>query len=624
MVRKKRQSNMVKRHLELPALNPEYIKKQEYFLLFESSLYDRENYKSFIFSKPIDIIEVRNFCRVEEAFEKIEKYSLKYYIAGYFAYELGYYFEKGIFNLPASYPSPLIRLCVFDRAVTFNHKTGRTDIKLPGLFAKGEWSGRQYRLDNLRLNFTRPLYLRKLARIKSYIRKGSTYQVNFTGKYQFDLSGSPLSLYQDLKLNQNTPYGSFCKFKDDYVISLSPELYFRKDKERIYSRPIKGTIARGRDIEEDKEQIAQLKRSVKDTAENLMIVDLIRNDLGRVCRVSSIRTAGLFSVEKYNTLFQLTSTVKGTLRKGTTYLDIFRSIFPGGSVTGAPKISSMRIIRELERGYRKVYCGALGIIRPQGRAVFNLPIRTISLSGNKAEMGVGSGIVIDSLPNKEFQECSLKAKFLVERTKEFSLIETILWEKGYRFLEEHLRRIARSAEYFDFYSQPREIVSSLKCTEKKFLGNERYKIRLLLGKNGKFRVEYSLLKDDPSHLEKLVILSKKKLDPAGIWLYHKTTNRALYDSEYAYYRRKGYYEVAFLNSRNEFTEGSFSNIIIQSRGKYYTPALSSGLLPGIFRAYLLKSKLVTEKVIGLKEVESADKVYLCNSVRGMVEVKIKP
>ena len=240
-------------------------------------------------------------------------------------------------------------------------------------------------------------------------------------------------------------YGAFCKFKDHLVVSLSPELFFKRDGDKIISIPMKGTIKRGRDAQEDRENIIQLKGSLKDRAENLMIVDLIRDDLGRVSKGNSIKISELLKVRKYDTLFQMTSQVSGTLKKGIAYTDIFRSIFPGGSVTGVPKKKTIEIIKGLEPSLRGVYCGALGFIAKKNEAVFNLPIRTVSIFGNNAQMGVGSGIVYDSSPIKEFKECSLKADFLTKANYNFKLIETILWDSGFKFLREHLNRIRASA-----------------------------------------------------------------------------------------------------------------------------------------------------------------------------------
>ncbi|MCX5706881.1 MAG: aminodeoxychorismate synthase component I [Candidatus Omnitrophica bacterium] len=613
---------MQKKYFKLPALNPEYINKQDYFFLFETNLFDKDNFTSYIFTQPVDIVKVRDFKGVGDAFNKIQHCSERYYIAGYLSYELGYYFERAVFKTKGKFDFPLINLCVFEKPVVFQHRTKKISFDIPGLFLKNERKEDFY-ISNLKFDYLKSEYTGKIKRIKEYIRCGATYQVNFTGKYKFDFFGSALALYQQLKLSQNVPYSAFCKFQDEYIISLSPELFFRIDGQCIYSRPMKGTCARGQDTREDKEKAQGLKNSPKERAENLMIVDLIRNDLGRIAETDTVKTKQLFNIEKYNRLFQMTSTVAGALKKGITYFDIFGNIFPGGSVTGAPKIRTMQIIKELEDGYRKLYCGALGFISPGNKAIFNLPIRTISIVDGKAEMGVGSGIVYDSIPKKEFAECSLKAEFLTDTIKGFKLIETILWQKGYKFLSNHLKRLKASALYFGFSYNQERMIFRLKIIEKKFNLENSYRLRLLLDKEGKIAVRYSKIKTVSLKQPKYVAISKYKIIPQDIFLYHKTTNRQLYDSEYTHYKSRGYYDVIFLNNRNEFTEGSISNIIIQKNNKFYTPPLSCGLLAGIFREHLLRKKMVTEKVLHSKDLIEADKVFLCNSVRGLREVKLK-
>ena len=613
---------MKNKYYKLPALNADYISKQEYFLLFETGLLDKDNFTTYIFTNPKEIIKIRGYSDIEKAFEKIEKYSKEYYLAGYFSYELGYYFENDFFRPKANSSYPLIHLCLFKKTLSFNHKTGRTNVAIPGLFRPGQ-KNQDYQLKNLKISLTKQQYLRKISLIKEYIRDGETYQVNFTAKYRFNFSGSTFAFYDDLKNRQNVAYGAFCKFKDEYVISLSPELYFKIDSPSICSRPMKGTIQRGKDIEEDKKIQLRLKGSIKDLAENLMIVDLVRNDLGRVSKSGSVKVSELFTVEKYNTLFQLTSTVRSTLRKNITYSDIFKSIFPGGSVTGAPKMRTMQIIRSLESDCRNIYCGALGMIFPGKKAIFNLPIRTISIIKNKGEMGVGSGIVSDSNPHKEFQECLLKARFLTGTYKKFQLIETILWDGTYRFLDEHLRRLNSSARYFDFYYNPAQITSQLKKMDNNFEIGFHYKVRLLLDKDGGLKIDYSKIAQDSYSGEKYVVISRYKIDSGEIFCFHKTTNRDLYDSEYNHYRQKGYYEVIFSNNKNEFTEGAISNIIVEINKRRYTPPVSSGLLPGIFRAHLIKKHGVQERVIMRDDLIRANRIFLCNSVRGLTQVKIK-
>lgn len=607
------------RFFNLPAISNKFIDAKDYFLLFETGLFDKDNFTSYVFFDPIDIIKTNRYRDVPAAFEKIENYAKKYYLAGYFSYELGYYFED--FKTGVSSGYPLIHLGVFDRLICFNHKTEKININVPGLFAERE-KNKDFSVRNLRLNFRKAEYVNKVNRIKDYIRRGDTYQVNLTGKFRFGFEGSAYSFYRHLKNRQNVPYGSFCKLGSEYLACLSPELFFRREGRILYSRPMKGTIKRGKDIKEDREMSLGLKNSRKDLAENLMIVDLIRNDLGRISKTGTVRVRSLFDIEKYDTLFQMTSTVGGVLREDITYFELFKNIFPGGSVTGAPKIRTMQIIRELEGTARNIYCGALGIIFPDDKAVFNLPIRTISLTDSKGEMGIGSGIVYDSDPDREFDECLLKAKFFTEEHQPFHLLESILWEGKYRFLDEHLKRIKDSADYFNFYFNCTYITKQLETAAKDFKGGCRYKVRLLLDSIGDAKIEYSKLAGEKDRKERYAAISGHRIDPCNIFRYHKTTNRKLYDSEYDYYHRKGYFDVLFLNTKNEVSEGAISNIIIEKNKRYCTPPVSSGILPGIFRDYFIKKHNAKEKPIFLKDLAAADRIFLCNSVRGLTEVKI--
>jgi para-aminobenzoate synthetase/4-amino-4-deoxychorismate lyase len=611
---------MALRYNPLPELNQEYIAKKDYFFLFETCLFDKDNYLSYIFLDPLKVIKINRYSGVEKAFVDIQGLAKNHYLAGYFSYELGYFFENKQFSFKDRVSYPLIQLCVFDKAICFDHRKGKFNACPSGILKKkGALAG--FSVKNLSFNFSRAEYLKRISRIKGHIRRGDTYQINFTGKYRFRFSGSAFSFYQSLKNRQSVPYSAFSKLKDEYLLSFSPELFFKRNGRSIYSKPMKGTIARGKDIEEDKRQVQSLKNSLKDSAENIMIVDLIRNDLGRIAEIKSVKPSGLFNIEKYNTLFQMTSGVRAVLKNGMTYFDIFSNIFPGGSVTGAPKIRSMQIIRKLEKGPRNIYCGALGMILPKDKAVFNMPIRTVSLIGNKGEMGSGSGIVYDSSGLAEYKECMLKAKFLADRYKEFCLLETILWGGEYAFLEEHLERMELSAQYFAFYFNRAKIKKALSSLKIKFKTGALYKVRLLLDRKGYLRIEHSKMPRESGI--KYIVVSNYKIDPQNLFCYHKTTNRQLYDSEYIRYHRRGYFDVIFLNKIGEVAEGAISNIIIEKNKIYYTPPLSSGILPGIFRNYFIRKYRAQEKKIFLKDLLRADRIFLSNSVRGLTEVKIK-
>ncbi len=344
----------------------------------------------------------------------------------------------------------------------FDHRTGKFEGRPPDEpMAENAQPGQSFEIRNLRLGITVESYAQKIAAIQEYIRSGDTYQVNFTDTLHFDFSGSPEAMFAALSASQPVPYSAFLHGENWHILSFSPELFFRVKDRRIVTRPMKGTARRGADIAEDEAIAEWLQNDSKNRSENVMIVDLMRNDLGRICEYGSVKVERLFAVEKYETLFQMVSEVSGTLRTGVRYSDIFESLFPCGSVTGAPKHRTMEIIRQLERGPRGVYTGAIGFFSPAREAVFNVPIRTVVLQNNHGEMGVGSGIVIDSQAEDEYRECLLKSEFLTSRDEPFQLLESILWNDGYSLLPLHLERMESSAAYFGFNFDREAILAAL-------------------------------------------------------------------------------------------------------------------------------------------------------------------
>ena len=325
----------------------------------------------------------------------------------------------------------------------------------------------------------------------------------------------------------------------------------------------------------------------------------------------------MFSVETYDSLFQMTSTVKGNLKKGITYFDIFQSLFPGGSVTGAPKRKTMEIIQSLETRPRNIYCGALGMIFPRKKAVFNIPIRTVSLHNNTAVMDVGSGIVWDSSPEKEFEECQLKRFFLTDRRPQFEIIETMLWEKRYRHLEKHLKRMRLSAQYFQFPFNKKNLCQKLRALSDKFSPQKKYRVRVLLSPEGRINFSSSPMEETVSKRPR-VCLSSKQTQAHDVFLYHKTTQRQLYNKEYQIYREQGYFDVLFRNADGYLTEGAITNIFVVKDGLWFTPPVTCGLLGGICRQYVLERYNVMFRKMTIKDLHESDEIVLTNSVRGIV------
>ena len=589
---------------------------------------DPQNHLSYIFTNPLNVIVCYKPAEIRNAFGEVEQYlNSNYYAAGFFSYEMGYAFED-LYKTKKSYRFPLIWLGIFKSPIVFDHQTNKflDNNHLPFCRSTERKKKDQprYQISNLKLNVSQKSYFNSISKIKKLLKQGDTYEVNYTMKYKFDFRGSPYRLYQDLGSNQSVAYSAFIKTEDFKVLSFSPELFFRKKGRSIQTRPMKGTIRRGSNLSEDALNRDRLSQDEKNNAENLMIVDLFRNDLGRISEMNSVRVKDIFCVEKYETLFQMTSTIKSILKRDIGYYGLFKALFPSGSVTGAPKIRTMQIIKEVEKEARGVYTGAIGLFKPDAEAVFNVAIRTILLQGIKGEMGVGSGIVYDSHPQKEYEECLLKANFLTSRQKEFQLIETMLWlaNKGFFLFDSHLRRLKASAEYFDFCYDEKHLNKALSQIKKRFKPNFSYRVRVLLFKNGDISITYRRLTSSPTrNLRRFIALSERRTNSRDVFLYHKTTQRRLYDDEYKKYRKSGYYDVLFRNERDEITEGAVSNIFIKAKGKYYTPPVICGLLNGVYRRYLLdKNRNVKEKVLTLEDIQNAEEIYLVNSVRGMVRV----
>ncbi len=585
------------------------------FVLLETNRFDKDNHRSFLFSNPAKIISCGKLSDVKNALCEIEDYVSKgYYAAGFISYEAGFSFEESLEGLKVDPDFPLLWFGIYKRPRMIDHKEKMT------LLRHGKTP---YSIENLRPNISKKKYITDIEKIKDFIRRGETYQVNYTFRYRFDFKGSAHSLYEELKKKQSVSYSSLIKTDRFSIVSLSPELFFRKHKDRIEVKPMKGTIDRGKDLDGDREHVEELGHSLKNRSENLMIVDLLRNDLGRISRPGTVATKKLFEVERYETLFQMISIVKAVLKKRVSIYDLLKAIFPSGSVTGAPKISTMKIINSLERELRRVYTGSIGFFSPEGDAVFNVAIRTVLIDNKRGtgEMGIGSGIVYDSDPDKEFDECRLKADFITSKVKDLRLIETILWrpKDGYFFLRAHLKRISLSAEYFNFKFDKICAAKALRDMEKRFSKNSNYRVRLLLDRNGKMELTFSSVSKNKK--PERIRFSSKKVCSNDTFLYHKTTNRNLYNEECKRWNEKGYFDIIFTNEKNQITEGTISNIIIKKGRFYYTPPVNCGLLDGVYRRSLLVKKgfPLIEKVLYKKDLCKADRIYMVNSVRGMVK-----
>jgi para-aminobenzoate synthetase/4-amino-4-deoxychorismate lyase len=471
-----------------------------------------------------------------------------------------------------------------------------------------------YRLTGWRNSLSRAAYTAAVARIRAYIASGDTYQVNFTMRRRFRFEGDPLAWYADLCRAQQASFCAYLAFARWRVLSASPELFFSLRDRQLTVRPMKGTAPRGRWPAEDRALATALAASPKERAENLMIVDLLRSDLGIVAETGSVQVASLFDVEPLPTVQQMTSTVTARLRQGTGLAELLSALFPCGSVTGAPKRRTMAIIRELERGPRGLYTGCIGYVSPGQEAMFSVAIRTavIDLASGRGSLGLGSGITWDAEPAAEYAECLAKGRFATTRLPEFQLVETLLAtpREGYFLLERHLARLAASAAYFGFRHEPAAIAAVLDHALAGLASPHR--IRLLLDRDGTVTPESAAI-DVTGSQPVPVRLATSRTDSRKPFLFHKTTHRPLYQAALAGQPDCG--ELLFLNERNELTEGTISNVVVRLAGELVTPPLACGLLPGVFRAELLDRGVIRERVITATELRQAEGIWLINSVR---------
>ena len=519
--------------------------------------------------------------------------------AGFVAYEAAPAFDPAFATHP---PDPRLPLAWF--ALYASREEVDADYSLAHLEPElGAWS----------IDLDEAEYTDRIARIHEWIAAGDSYQVNLTARLAAPFRGDPLALYERLCLAQRSGFCGFLELGEGMtIVSASPELFFRLDGEGLELRPMKGTRPRGRWPAEDEALAVELAASAKDRAENLMIVDLLRNDAGRVAEFGGVRVERLFQVERYETVHQMTSTIRAAPRAGAGLAEVFRALFPCGSVTGAPKVRTMKIIRELETGPRGAYCGAIGFASP-GEAVFSVGIRTLLLDANAgtAELGVGSGVTFDSDAAAEYRECWAKAAFAGRAPVDFRLLETVLWEPGagWFLLEGHLARLAASAGYFGFGFDADDALRRLADAASAF--DRPMRVRLTAGRGGGISIESAPLALSPDPVR--VAVAAEPVDSRDPLLYHKTTRRAVYDRRAA--ARPDCGDVLLVNERGELTESTIANLVLRLDGALWTPPLDAGLLPGVLRADLLARGEIRERVLRPEDLERAEEVWLISSVR---------
>jgi para-aminobenzoate synthetase / 4-amino-4-deoxychorismate lyase len=577
--------------------------------------------RSLLYTEPEEIIAPASPEQVDAALDALASGLARgLHAAGYFSYEFGYCLEPKLAgSLPADRRGPLFWIGLFHAPRPLDDAGTRAWLDAHGGLEHAK-------ISDLRLSWSREQYAKAFARVQDYIAAGDVYQINLTMEYCFAFEGDPVALYAALRRKQRVAHGGLLGTPEFHVLSLSPELFIRREGKHLSTRPMKGTSPRGRTPREDARLKTLLAMDEKQRAENLMIVDLLRNDLGRVARIGSVEVTDLFTVETYRSVHQMTSGITAELRADMGLKDMLRALFPCGSVTGAPKVRAMEIIRELEQGPRGVYTGAIGHIAPSGDAQFNVSIRTVVLEGDAGEMGIGGGIVADSKEESEFEECLLKAQFLTKVDTPFELIETLRFEKGrgFHLLERHLARLHSSAAHFG-YPYSREAVLDALNSEAARIGADVAMVRLLLAEDGSITLTSTEISLPTADTVWRFVISDQRLDEKEPLFYHKTTRRQFFDRELE--RQKaltGCDEVVFLNKRGELTEGTRTNLFVELDGRLFTPALACGLLPGTLREELLDlpRAAASEALLTPQDLAAADRVYLGNSVRGLIRAEL--
>ncbi len=565
-----------------------------------------------IFGEPVEVVSAYAPNDVPRALSRAEHFVRQGLCAiGFIGYEAATALDRALCTHAPQAGLPVLWLGFYDASEERPPPLPR-DEHAASSVVSGDWHPLLGRRD----------YLDAVTRIREWIAAGHTYQVNYTFPLEAPFCGDPRATFYRLCAVQPSEYAAYVDTGRHVIVSISPELFFDLQGNRLTTRPMKGTRPRGRWSGEDRLLADELTNSPKDRSENAMIVDLLRNDMGRLSAPGSVRVRRFATLEQYPTVWQLTSTI--TSRTKASVPELLRALFPCGSVTGAPKVRTMEIIRDLELFPRGVYCGAIGRWGPERQARFNVAIRTLTIDreAGRARYPVGGGITWDSSPEDEYRECLAKAAVLSRvPAPRFNLLESLLFEQGaYFLLEEHLSRLAASASYF---GRPldrgalREALLSRPWTRPPTSHDRRLKVRVLVRADGTTQIEAAPL---ASLGEPRVGLAATPVDPRDVFLYHKTTNREVYDRARA--ERPDCNDVVLRNDRGEITETSIANLVLELDGERFTPPLDCGLLPGVFRDHLLREGLIEERALTSADLSRADTVWMVNSVRKWTRVRV--
>ena len=554
-----------------------------------------------IFTDTIKELKTKDIKEVKHLLAEVEAYQNQgYYAVGYVSYEAAPAFETKFEVIDDPLMSEYLLYFTIHESVQTEHiPLTYKPITLPKTWQELT-SAEEYKA--------------AIEHIHHHIRQGDTYQVNYTVQLQQNITADPFAIYNRLVVEQNAHYNAFIQHDDVSSISISPELFFKKDGDILTTRPMKGTTNRGLTTETDLKQAQWLAQDQKNRSENMMIVDLLRNDMNRISKIGSENVKSLCLVEQYSTIWQMTSTIETQLLPNSSLGDIFQALFPCGSITGAPKIATMAIIKDVEKQARGVYCGAIGILLPNGPTIFNVAIRTLQMQGNKAIYGVGGGITWDSKWEAEYEETRQKSAVLYRQNPKFDLISTGRIHRGkLLFLKEHLNRLQESSRYFSYPFNKEEVQNQVEDLCQSLDFDTDYRLKMFLAKNGELTFEHNQLTglaDD--FCQARLVEQTHPLDSP--YTYFKTSYRPHISLEP--------HEQIYYNQKKELLETSIGNLVLKIEDQLYTPPVHLGLLNGIYRQSLIANNQVTERVLTLDNLKQAQAIYGCNAVRGLYELKV--
>ena len=554
-----------------------------------------------IFTDTIKELKTKDIKEVKHLLAEVEAYQNQgYYAVGYVSYEAAPAFETKFEVIDDPLMSEyLLYFTIHESVQTEPIPLTYKPITLPKTWQELT-SAEEYKA--------------AIEHIHHHIRQGDTYQVNYTVQLQQNITADPFAIYNRLVVEQNAHYNAFIQHDDVSIISVSPELFFKKDGDGLTTRPMKGTTNRGLTTETDLKQAQWLAQDQKNRSENMMIVDLLRNDMNRISKIGSENVKSLCLVEQYSTIWQMTSTIETQLLPNRNLGDIFQALFPCGSITGAPKIATMAIIKDVEKQARGVYCGAIGILLPNGPTIFNVAIRTLQMQGNKAIYGVGGGITWDSKWEAEYEETKQKSAVLYRQNPKFDLISTGRIHRGkLLFLKEHLNRLQESSRYFSYPFNKEEVQNQVEDLCQSLDFDTDYRLKMSLAKNGELTFEHNQLTGlaDVFCQARLVEQTHPLDSP---YTYFKTSYRPHISLEP--------HEQIYYNQKKELLETSIGNLVLKIEDQLYTPPVHLGLLNGIYRQSLIANNQVTERVLTLDNLKQAQAIYGCNAVRGLYELKV--